>query len=57
MNEANIERNKQTNYTKEAQTNGKWKKERTMHANETNEKRQRYEIYVNLNDPGSVPKG
>jgi hypothetical protein len=25
-----------------------------IHANETNEKRKRYEISVNLNDPGSV---
>ena len=28
--------------------------ERMIHANETNEKRKRYEISVNLNDPGSV---
>jgi hypothetical protein len=28
--------------------------ERTIHANEANEKRKRYEISVNLNDPGSV---
>jgi hypothetical protein len=28
--------------------------ERTIHANETNEKRKRYEISVNLNNPGSV---
>ena len=27
-----------------------------IHANETNEKRKRYEISVNLNDPGSVPE-
>jgi hypothetical protein len=27
---------------------------RTIHANETNEKRQRYEISVSLNDPNSV---
>ena len=33
----------------------KWtENERTMHANETNEKRKRYEVSVNLNDPGSV---
>ena len=31
--------------------------ERTIHANETNEKRERYEISVSLNDPGSVSKG
>jgi hypothetical protein len=30
------------------------KNERTIHANETKEKRKRYEISVNLNDPGSV---
>ena len=30
------------------------KNERTIHANETNEKRKRYEISVNLNDTGSV---
>ena len=51
----NDTRNKRTNYTNEMQTN--WKRtenERTIHANETNEKRKRYEISVNLNDPGSV---
>jgi hypothetical protein len=31
------------------------KRKRTIHANKTNEKRKRYEISVNLNDPGSVP--
>ena len=30
------------------------KNERTIHANEMNEKRKRYEISANLNDPGSV---
>ena len=30
------------------------KNERTIHAKEMNEKRKRYEISVNLNDPGSV---
>ena len=30
------------------------KNERTIHANETNEKRKRCEISVNLSDPGSV---
>ena len=32
----------------------KTKNERTIHANETNEQRIRYEISVSLNDPGSV---
>ena len=32
----------------------KTKNGRTIHANETNEERKRYEISVNLNDPGSV---
>ena len=35
-------------------TKRKAKNERTIHANETNEKRKQYEIAVNLNDPGSV---
>jgi len=30
-------------------------RKRMIHANKTNEKRKRYEISVNLNDPGSVP--
>jgi len=33
------------------------KNERTIHANETNEKRKRYDISVNLNDPGYVVVG
>ena len=32
----------------------KTKNERMIHANETKEKRKRYEISVKLNDPGSV---
>ena len=32
----------------------KTKIERTIHENETNEKRKRYDILVNLNDPESV---
>ena len=58
MNDA---RNERTNYTNVTQTNEKRKKNerytndtRTIHANETKEKRKRYEISVNLNDPGSV---
>lgn len=32
----------------------KTKNEQTIHANETNEIRKRYEISIKLNDPGSV---
>ena len=46
---------KRTNQLHERNANErKTKNERTIHANEKNEKRKRYEIYVNLNDPGSV---
>jgi hypothetical protein len=48
---------KLTNETNEPITQTKRKRtenERTIHANEANEKRKRYEISVNLNDPGSV---
>ena len=52
-NETNDTRNerytKRTNQLHERSAN-----ERTIHANETNEKRKRYEISVNLNDPGSL---
>jgi len=47
----NETRNERTNYTNET------KNKRTIHANETNKKRKRYEISVNLNDPGSVYPG
>ena len=46
---------KRTNQLHERNANErKTKNERTIHANEKNEKRKRYEIYVSLNDPGSV---
>ena len=51
---------KLTNETNEPITRTKCKRtenERPIHANETNAKRKRYEISVNLNDPGSVNKG
>jgi hypothetical protein len=56
---------KLTNETQNERTNERYTKrtnqlhersanERRIHANETNEKRKRYEISVNLNDQGSV---
>ena len=44
------ETNEPITWTKRKRT----KNEQTIHANETNEKCKRYEISVNLNDPGSV---
>ena len=41
--------------TEKRKTNERYKQtKRTKNASETNEKRKRYEIYVNINDPGSV---
>ena len=54
IHESNDARNERTNYTNETERNRKTQNEWTIDANETNEKRKRYEIYVNINDPGSV---
>ena len=46
---------KRTNQLQEWNANErKTKNERTIHADEMSEKRKRYEISVNLNDPGYV---